>query len=390
MKICALVAEYNPLHLGHLKHIDYIKTTLGAEKIIVIMSGNFTQRGEPAILDKFERARLAVTAGADAVIELPTVFATANAEIFATGAVKILDALGVCDGLCFGVESGTADEYKSTAKALLNETKEFKRALKDKLEQGVSLAKAKFLALKEVGIDGAKEQLINSPNNVLGLEYTKAIYKLGSKMEIYPMLRDGDHNDKTLKKGTTSATSIREAVKLGGKGKIKKSVPPFVYKAIGDYPFAFDKLIMSAVISTSAEKMAEILDCTEGLENRIKALSKDNRTVDALVEKATTKRYPSTRIRRILTATLLGIDKKFVFECLDASLYAKVLAVNENCKDIIPTLVCNSLIPVLTRKSDLLALKKTAKKCFELDTLACDLYNLATDQKQNENLTLFI
>lgn len=390
MKICAVVAEYNPLHLGHLKHIDYIKTTLGAEKLIVIMSGNFTQRGEPALLNKFERARLAVIAGADAVIELPTVFATANAEIFATGAVKILDGLGVCDGLCFGVESGTVDEYKTTAKAMLNETKEFKRALKDKLESGVSLAKAKFLALKELGIDGANEQLINSPNNVLGLEYTKAIYKIGSQMEIYPMLRDGDHNDKTLKKGMTSATSIREAVKTGGKGKIKKSVPPFVYKAIGDYPFTFDKLMMASVISTPSEQMAEILDCTEGLENRIKALSKDNRTVEALVDKVTTKRYPSTRIRRILTANLLGINKKFVFDCLDAPLYAKVLAVNENCKDIIPTLVCNSNIPVLTRKSDLLALKKTAKKCFELDALANDLYNLATDQKENENLTLFV
>ena len=390
MKICAVVAEYNPFHLGHLKQIDYIKSTLNAEKLIVIMSGNFTQRGEPAILNKFERARLAVIAGADAVIELPTVFATANAEIFATGAVKILDGLNVCDGICFGVESGTTDEYLSTANALLNETKEFKRALKDKLESGVSLAKAKFLALKEVGIDGANEQLINSPNNVLGLEYTKAIYKLNSDIQIYPMLRDGDHNDKTLKKGITSATSIRETVKCGDKGKIKKSVPPFVYKAIGDYPFAFDKLIMAKVISTPAEQMAEILDCTEGLENRIKALSKDNRTVDALVEKVTTKRYPSTRVRRILTANLLGIDKKFVSDCLETPLYAKVLAVNENSKDIIPTLVCNSNIPVLTRKSDVLALKKTAKKCFELDALANDLYNLATDQKENEHYTLFV
>lgn len=390
MKICGIIAEYNPLHLGHLKQIDYIKNTLGAEKIIVIMSGNFTQRGEPALINKFTRAKTAIIAGADAVIELPTVFATANAEIFATGAVKLLNELGVVNGLCFGVESGTAEEYKSTAKAMLNETKEFKRILKEKLESGISLAKAKFLTVRDLGLDGVNESLIDSPNNILGLEYTKAIYKCNSDMEIYPMPRDGDHNDKTLKKGITSATSIREAVKAGKKNKIKGNVPPYTYREIKGYPYAFDKMIMSKAISASAEDMAEILDCTEGLENRIKALLKDNRSVDALVEKVSTKRYTASRVRRILIANLLNINRKFVETCSDTPLYAKVLAVNESCKDIIPTLVCNSDIPVLTRKSDLLALKRVAKKCFDLDVLANDLYNLAADEKENENYTLFV
>ena len=137
MKICACIAEYNPFHLGHLKHIEYMKNTLGAEKVVVIMSGNFTQRGEIAILDKFTRARHAVIAGADVVIELPTVFATANAESFAKGGVKIINDLGVASGLCFGVESGKKEDYISLAKAMNNESKEFKRVLKDKLESGV-------------------------------------------------------------------------------------------------------------------------------------------------------------------------------------------------------------------------------------------------------------
>ncbi len=390
MKICALIAEYNPFHLGHLKHIDYIKTSLNAEKIIVIMSGNFSQRGEIAVLNKFTRAKHAILSGADTVIELPTVFATANAETFATGAINILNSLGCVDGLCFGVESGQKQEYLELANALLNESKEYKKSIKDKLEQGISLAKAKFLAVKEVYGDKFNENLINSPNNVLGLEYTKAILKNKSKIEIFPMLRDGDHNDITFKKGITSATSIRQVIKTEKTKKLKSALPPYVFKDLTPYPFAFDKLCMASLITTTTNELSKIQDCTEGLENRIKALSKDNRTVDALVDKVSTKRYPMTRIRRILTANLLGIKESLVKDCLNCTLYAKVLAVDQNKKDIIADISKSSAIPVLTRKTDALTLKKTALECFNKDVLANELYNLIADQKSNEHYTLFV
>lgn len=390
MKICACIAEYNPFHLGHLKHIDYMKTTLNAEKIVVIMSGNFTQRGEPALLDKFTRARHAVLSGADAVIELPTVFATANAELFAKGAIHVLSGLNVSGGLCFGVESGDKNAYLNLANAMNDESKEFKKALKEHLQSGVSLAKAKFETVKALGDERFDEDLISSPNNVLGLEYTKAILNAKCDLEIFPMLRDGDHNDKTLKKGITSATSIREAVKSGTIKKTKKSMPPYVYLDLDGYPTAFDKMIMSSIITTSAEDISKICDCTEGLENRIKALVKDNRTVEELVEKVSTKRYPQTRIRRILTSTLLGIKKDFIDDCLSSPLYAKVLAVNSNSKDIIAELAEKSSIPVLTRKSDCSNLKKTAEKCFNIDVLASDLYSLATGKKMNEHQMIIV
>ena len=389
MKICSCIAEYNPFHLGHLKHIDYIKSVLGADKIIVVMSGNFTQRGEPAVLDKFTRARQAVIAGADVVIELPTVFATSNAERFATGAINVIRSLGVADSICFGVESGDKDAYIKLATAMNNENKEFKKALKEQLEQGVSLAKAKFLAVQALG-GNFDEKLVNSPNNILALEYTKALLKSKSDIEIFPMLRDGDHNDKTLKDGVTSATSIRSALKEGRIKKAKKSLPPFVYKELKEYPFIFDKLLMSNVVTATTENLKQIADCTEGLENRIKAFSKDNRTVDTLVEKVSTKRYPQTRIRRILTANLLGITNDFVVDCLQSDLYAKVLAVNSNSLDLISLMAKNSSIPVLTRKSDATVLKKTAEKCFEKDVLANDLYCLATDKKINEHQMLIV
>ena len=390
MKICATVAEYNPFHMGHLKHLDYMKNNLGAEKVVVIMSGNFTQRGEPAILNKFTRAKQAIIAGADAVIELPTVFATANAETFATGAINILEGLNIADGLCFGAESGTKEQFFALANSMLDESKEFKRALKAHLENGVSLAKAKFLTVKELRGEDFNEELISLPNNILGLEYTKAIIKRNNFIQTYPMPREGDHNSEILKKGITSATSIRRIIREGKLKKLKKSLPAYVYGDLKEYPFAFDKITVAALLTASKEDLSKIADCTEGLENRIKALLKDNRTVDGLIEKVSTKRYTAARIRRIFIANLLGITKEFTDECLNSRLYAKVLAVNGDCKEIISELNERSRIPILTRKSDTQELKKTALKCFELDTLANDIYNLATNENRNENQMIIV
>lgn len=386
MKLCACIAEYNPLHLGHLKHIEYMKNTLKAQNVAVVMSGNFTQRGEPAVLDKYTRARHAILAGADVVIELPTVFATANAEIFARGAVNLLSALGSVEGLCFGVESGTEAEYIALAKAMNDESKEFKRALKDSLERGVSLAKAKFEAVQAVGLGTFNENLIASPNNILGLEYTKALLKTNCPINIFPMPREGNHNDITLKSGVTSASSIRAALKAGLKKKLKKNLPAFVYKDLKEYPFDFDKITMAAILTSGRERIAEVCDCSEGLENRIKALSKDNMTVEGLVEKVSTKRYPATRIRRILCANLLGITKDFVDDCLNSPTYARILAVNSSNKEILSLISSQCTIPVITRKSDGAMLKRTPTKSVEKDELAAELYSLATGVKDGKML----
>ena len=389
MKICACIVEYNPFHLGHSKHLDYIKNVLGADKIIAVMSGNFTQRGEPAVLDKFTRARHAILAGADMVIELPTVFATSNAEVFAKGAVSIIDSLGICENLCFGVESGTTENYIRLASALNDESKEFKKLLKENLETGVSLAKAKFNTVQALYGD-FDESLISTPNNILGLEYTKALLSLNSPTEIAPMLRTGDHNDKTLKKGITSATSIRQILKTGAIKKLKKNVPSFVFPDLKDYPYSYEKLAMASIVTKPAELIEKCPDCTEGLENRIKALAKGNLNLDALVDKVTTKRYTETRIRRIINANLLGITKDLVSDCLKAPTYAKVLAINEKSTDLLSLVSATSKIPLITRKSDTLSLKKTALKCYQLDELSTDLYNLITDDNKNHNQMLII
>ena len=204
------------------------------------------------------------------------------------------------------------------------------------------------------------------------------------------MLREGDHNSVILKKGVTSATSIRKTIKAGQIKKLKKCVPPYVYRDLKEYPYAFDNMIAARVLTASAEEMAKLPDCTEGLENRIKALSKDNRDLDSLVAKVATKRYTETRVRRILTANFLGVTQDFLTECLNSPTYAKILAVNADGKDIIPLIAEKAVLPVLTRKSDAAALKKAAEKSFNLDVLANDLYNLATKDDKNENLMLTV
>ena len=366
-----------------------MKNVLKADKIIVIMSGNFTQRGEIAVLNKYSRAETAIWAGADMVIELPTVFATANAEVFAKGAVKILDELNIVDKLCFGVESGCEKDYIELATVLNNESKEFKKLLKENLDTGISFAKAKALSVKQLNGE-FDEKLTLLPNNILGVEYTRAILERNSKMKICPMIRLGDHNDTTLKKGVTSATSIREVLKTGKIKKLKGNLPKYVYSKLKTYPFMIEQMIMASVITADTKFMADILDCSEGLENRIKALAKDNLNYNALVDKVSTKRYTTPRIKRILLSCLLSIDKKLVFDCLEDKLYAKVLAVKKDSLDLVSNIANVSNIPLLTRKSDYEKLKKTAIKCFNKDVLASDLYSLATNDIQNEHRMLII
>ena len=390
MKICAVIAEYNPFHNGHLKQINYVKENLGCDKLLVIMSGNFTQRGENAVMDKFTRATHAIKAGADMVIELPTVFATANAEIFATGAMKILNDLNCVDKLCFGVESGDVTDYLSAAKAMLNESKQLRQLIKEELETGVSHAKARFNAVKRAGLADLSEEIISSPNNILGLEYAKAKLKLSSPIELMPMIRTGDHNSTVLLKGITSASSIREQLKIKKVGKLKTNVPPFVFADLPEVPYDFSSLFMAQIYKNSAEDMAQICDCTEGLENRIKALTKDNTSLISALDKITTKRYTYARVKRIITANLLGITEKLIFKALDGDLYCKILAVKDDAKDMITYLCNNSKIPVLTRKKDYSEVKKIGVEALKIDELANDLMNLVSGKKQNEYQMLVI
>ena len=228
MKICGIICEYNPFHNGHAYLIERAKAESGCDAVICMMSGNLTQRGEAAILDKYTRASHAVLAGADAVIELPTVFSLSPAEIFAKGAVRLLNAIPGFETLAFGCEEPDRERFLSAAKTTAEESRGFRRILKLHLKAGKSFTRARSDALIETG-RGDTAALLQSPNNILGVEYQKALFACGSLATILPVKRTGaGYSDEELYKNFSSATAIRSAVSEGKERAVRKNVPDYV------------------------------------------------------------------------------------------------------------------------------------------------------------------
>lgn len=391
MKICSIVAEYNPFHNGHLSQINYIKEVLKPDYIAVFLSGNFTQRGEGAVLDKYTRARHAVLSGADVVFELPTVFATQSAELFASGAVKLINSLPLEKSICFGSECGDKNKIIKTATYLLDENTKFKEVLKKELKSGSSLLQAREVAVKEAHPDFDREVLA-LPNNVLGIEYVKAIIKNNCDIDIEVIKRNGaDYNSTNLDKNAPSSFGVRKAVESGKITRVKNLVPSYVFEDLSkaNSEELFDKIIMYALTSATKKDIAKTVDCAEGLENRIKALIKNNFTIPELLEKLKTKRYTTKRLKRILLSTTLKIDKKLVHTALKKDLYLKVLAINGQKTELLSEL-SNAKYPLITRKSDVNKLSSTALEVFEKDVFSGDVYSLATGKKINEFNMLII
>ncbi len=391
MKICGIICEYNPFHNGHAYLLERAKKESGCDALVCVMSGNFTQRGEPAFLGKYTRARHAVLAGADAVIELPAVFACAPAEIFAKGAVKTLAALPGFSSLAFGCESGDAESFRRAARALSDESAEMKSSIREKLKKGLSLIRARAEAAAET--DKLSAPLLSSPNNVLGVEYQKALFCHAENAEILPVLRTGGgHADSELAKNYSSATAIRAGAREGKLRAVKKNVPSFVFEDLKSAPpsDAYKDIAVYAALSRPAEEMKKILDCTEGLENRIKAIARGVSGYDELVAKVTTKRYISSRVRRILAAAVLGIDEELVRRSLKNKLYLNVLAANKSRAEELLPVFAHSDFPALLRRSDERNLSPRARECYDVDLFAEDVYAFVTRTPSRGGRTVFV
>ena len=367
MKICAIICEYNPFHNGHLYQLEQARAS-GADAVLCIMSGNFVQRGEAAVMDKYTRAKHAVMAGADIVIELPTVFATSNAEIFAKGAIKLLSSIPAVTSLCFGAETDDAEAFLSAAKQLNNEPAEISGKIKQNLSVGMSFAKARAEAWSQL----IPQELLSSPNNILGLEYAKAIVAYNANIRLLPILRIGSgYNTMELKENYSSASAIRQAIK--NKEKTGSNLPDYVKN---DLPNELEnKLVVLekyAVISKNATNLTKVCDCNEGLENAFK-----NATLSPLSfpESLTSARYTASRIRRIALQNLLNIEENFIRECLCSSLYLHVLATKKSRKDVL-TALSESSLPLLVRAHDEDVLTDTAKACHAKDIFAEAVYSL--------------
>lgn len=378
MKICAIICEYNPFHNGHLYQLREAKRLSGADALLCIMSGNFVQRGEAAIMDKYTRAKHAVLAGADVVIELPTIFATSNAELFAKGAISILSTIPNVDTLCFGAENANKTAFYLAARYLNDEPEEVSQKIKEAVATGVSYAKARAQAWAGfIPLD-----LLSSPNNILGLEYTRALLAGNSSIQILPIERIGSgYNDDALQENYSSASAIRSAIKDGN--KFANNLPDFVAR---DLPkileSRLDTLEKYALISRSTQEIASVCDCTEGLEN---ALKKSALHKETLVDSLTSARYTSSRIRRIALQNLLNIPETLIRDSLFAPLYLHVLAAKKDRKDVLSSL-SQASVPVIIRAHDEDKLDGVSKECFAVDNYAEQVYSLLYNYPTSKNI----
>ncbi len=368
MKICAIICEYNPFHNGHLHQLEEAKRLSGADAILCVMSGNFVQRGEQAILDKFIRARHAILAGADAVIELPTVFATSNAELFAKGAVKLLSSIPAVDTLCFGAETADKRAFLHATALLNDEPKEISSKIKKLVKEGASYAKARATAWENTLPEG----LLTSPNNILGVEYARAISAQNAQIELLPIPRVGaGYKEENLQGKYSSATAIREAIRA--KADCQNALPDFVKKDLPDeLSERLESLEKYAILRAPAEQIARTCDCTEGLEH---AFKKACFLPQTLTESLTSPRYTSARIRRIALQNLLGIEEGFLRDCLSAPLYLRLLAVKKARTEVLSAL-SESTFPLLARPRDEERLTGDAKASYEKDLFAESLYSI--------------
>lgn len=382
MKILAIICEFNPFHNGHKYLIEQARQNSGCDRVLCIMSGNFTQRGEMCVLDKYTRARHAVLGGADCVIQLPAPFAVAPAEIFAAGAVKILSAIPNVTTLAFGCESGDKSSFKKSAGFLIDENDKFKSILDEKLKCGESYIKCYASAFEECGGDCS---IVKNPNNILGLEYTKAILRLGANMDILPIKRIGSgYNDCSLLENFSSAGAIRKNL---DNEKVKDNVPSYVSddlkRTVNDD--AYGNYLRHCLFMTGADKLKGVYGCAEGLENKLKSL--ENNSIDEIVDGATSRRYSSSRIRRILCANALNLSQAETEKFLGSGLYLKPLAVKKDCADEILSLLSKSEYPLITGV-DCGNLPPAARQCFEKDMYELKLYNHINNLKIKDYMIL--
>lgn len=322
MKIVGIICEYNPLHRGHAKQFEMIRRMLGEDTVIVcLMSGNFVQRGAPAIIDKSLRAKAAICCGADLVLELPVTCALSSAEGFAAGGVRIL--AGFCDYLCFGAETADETVLMQTASALLSDA--FPPALRRYLDAGKSFPAARQAALEDMGLNAA---VLETPNNILAVEYCKAILSQGCTMQPLPIHRGGSYHDELPDEENPSATAIRKL--MLDAGDFKSLVPDAAWNVFADAPLhsieAGQRAILARLRTMSDAEFEALPYGSEGLWRKFMHASRSEATLGGIIEATKSKRYTRTRIDRMIMCAFLGIRLQDMFSPVP---YARVLAFND-------------------------------------------------------------
>lgn len=364
MNVTGIIAEYNPFHNGHKYQINEAKKNCDA--VVAVMSGSFVQRGDVAVFDKWTRAQMALSGGADLIVELPVCYSLASAERFAYGAVSLTAALGVVDTLCFGSECGDISVLKKSAGLLADEPREVSETIQSLMKTGISYPSARQKAYSGY----IAPEILTEPNNILALEYIKALSRLdGTIKPVTVKRRMTGHHSSEIKENFASASKIREMIRNGiNPGK---TVP---WTQTGDiYNLSRLDCAAAAVLRTVApSELAGIYDVGEGLENRIISAARECHTIDAIAQKVKTKRYTRSRINRILLSALLKIDKNLP-KC--APEYIRVLGMSRVGCAVLADMKKKSAVPIITKTADF----RRHSQMLQKDILATDIAALCAD-----------
>ncbi len=391
MKTYGIVAEFNPFHNGHEYLIEQGKKD-GAEKTVCVMSGNFVQRGEPAVCSKWRRAEMALKCGSDLVLELPVSWAVSSAERFAYGAVSLLNSMGCVDKLLFGCENADADSLFSAASLSLSE--EYSGALKKFLSEGLSFPSAREKAVLSLS-DKRTAEILKTPNNILAVEYCKAILRLNSSMEPFCVNRTGvGHDSENLSEAFASASAIRKMLgsdfeksadfmpkkafellkKANDEGRVLKNLKKL------DLP------LISMLRRADANEISLVPDVSEGLEYKIKEAAKTGTSFGEIADLIKSKRYTHSRLRRILLLFYLGIYSE---DLIESPPHIRVLGFNSKGRELLAQMKKTASLPVIMRYNDIGKLSGQCKSVFDTESRAVDMYNTLFDDIRpcGENMT---
>lgn len=398
-KVLGIIAEYNPFHNGHLYHLENSKKITGCEYTIAIISGNFTQRGSTSIVDKWQKTKMALSNGIDLVIELPTLYAISSSENFADGAIKILNALNIVDCLAFGAETNDISKLDKIANILSDEPIEYKSILSNELKKGISFPKSRENALSIYLNDNTYSDILSSPNNILGIEYLKALKKYKSSITPISINRiETDYNSLEFSNNISSATGIRNLIKNEKFDQIKNLVPANTYSVLTECLkngqiitdlTVYEKEIIYILRKMTIKEISELPDVSEGLEFAIKNSANSCNDINTLINLIKSKRYTQSRIRRILLYALLGIKKSDMEISKNVLPYIRVLGFNENGKKLISKICKNNPeLNVITSVKKFVDTNcdENLKLLLDKDIFASDVYSLGFKNNSIANL----
>lgn len=412
MKIVGLITEYNPFHNGHLYHIKEAKRITGADAAVVVMSGDYVQRGTPAIMPKRLRTEMALKCGAAAVFELPVCYATGSAEYFALGAVSFLEKLGIVDAVCFGCECSSLQVLQRTADILLEEPQPYRSALRKHLREGKSFPSARQEALTEYTEQEGISFVLNDPNNILGIEYLKALKKLNSSITPFAIQRRGAHyHDRNLNTTFSSASAIRSLLAYSGSslrtdrsggsfentplsgilGELEDQVPSSCLELLSDfhrvqypvYQNDFSLILKYKLLNKTPDMLLRYMDVSLELANRICSQLNNFFNYKQFCELLKTRDVTQTRINRALLHIMLGIKKKNVQEYIDngCNFYARLLGVRKGSEKILSAIAKKGELPLLAQLSQTQDLSPLGQRMLRHDILASNLYTSVITDK---------